>query len=266
MNRTNETVYLFVGTSETEDKIAEDVYEYTLRKNCSQPLEIIWMRPSNMGFDNMNGFGTPFTLFRYCVPAMMGWKGRAIYTDCDMLNLRDIADLFNTDLEGKAFGLTYDALHDNGAACKAMGFTKGFFMDSVMLFDCEKAREYLHDIDVIKRWKGDGIYKWEFLRNIGLPDMEEAKKHVKWLDYRWNVCDGANAEKYDDPDYDWKEGGRAEWSKKTLVPLEECWQIHYTALSYQPWHPRYSPWSKASYRDYEYAKAWWDVARIVGKR
>ena len=33
----------------------------------------------------------------------MGYKGRALYTDVDMLNFRDISALYKTDLEGKAW-------------------------------------------------------------------------------------------------------------------------------------------------------------------
>ena len=46
----------------------------------------------------------------------MGYKGRALYTDVDMVNFRDIAALYKTDLEGKAFGMVWDALQDNGKA------------------------------------------------------------------------------------------------------------------------------------------------------
>ena len=46
----------------------------------------------------------------------MGYKGRALYTDVDMLNFRDISALYKTDLEGKAFGMVWDALRDNGKA------------------------------------------------------------------------------------------------------------------------------------------------------
>ena len=58
--------------------------------------------------------GTPFTCYRYAIPHMMNFKGRALYTDVDMINFRDIGALFDTDLQGKAFGMVWDALQDNG--------------------------------------------------------------------------------------------------------------------------------------------------------
>lgn len=42
------TIRLFIGTSANgEDTDAEMVYEYSLRKNCSVPIDITWMRQTN---------------------------------------------------------------------------------------------------------------------------------------------------------------------------------------------------------------------------
>ena len=40
-----EPVRIFIGTSANgEDAEAEMTYEYSLRSNCSRPIEITWMR------------------------------------------------------------------------------------------------------------------------------------------------------------------------------------------------------------------------------
>ena len=70
----------------------------------------------------------------------MNFKGRALYTDVDMINFRDIGALFDTDLEGKPFGMVWDELQDNGKKGRELGYPRGFWCDSVLLIDCEKQK------------------------------------------------------------------------------------------------------------------------------
>ena len=115
-----DTVKLFVGTSDHHDDLAQKIYLYTLYKNCSTPIDIVFLRPSDFPGWNRTTWGTPFTCYRYAVPHLMNYKGRALYTDVDMLNFRDISALYKTDIEGKAFGMVWDALQDNGKSGKKL--------------------------------------------------------------------------------------------------------------------------------------------------
>ena len=45
--------------------------------------------------------------------------------------------------------------------------------------------------------------------------------------------------------------------------LEMIWQLHLTALSYQPWHPKYTPHAKASHPRQDLMEEWWRLAKIV---
>ena len=93
---------IFIGTSANyEDGDAELVYEYSLRKNSSSCLEINWMRLSNQEDSfcsnwNTKGWYTPFSAFRWAVPYLCNFEGRAIYTDVDMINFHDITELYET--------------------------------------------------------------------------------------------------------------------------------------------------------------------------
>ena len=69
------------------------------------------------------------------------------------------------------------------------------------------------------------------------------------LNTRWNSFDGKNASVYVDGNSD-------------LQPdfsLEEIWQLHLTSLSYQPWHPKYNPHSKANYKRKDIAEHLWKL-------
>ena len=104
------TINIFIGTSANgEDQVAEMVYEYSLRKNTDADININWMRlnhdkDSFWGGWNTSIWSTPFSGFRWAIPEFQNFKGKAIYTDVDMINFRDIKDLYETDLEGKPFG------------------------------------------------------------------------------------------------------------------------------------------------------------------
>ena len=245
-------IRLFVGTSENFDHTIERVYLYSILKNTNHPVEVTWLRPSMFPTWKRKGWGTPFTCFRYAIPQMCGFKGRALYTDCDMINFRDLFHLWRTDLKGKPFGMVWDSLQMNNHKWKDTPYKRGWWCDSVMLIDCEKAKDCIHSIEEQAQW--DGTYKWSFMESIGSPKKEESTDIVHELDARWNSFDGSDTAfpyKTTDP------------SEKVQLELEEIWQVHLTALSYQPWHPRYSPHAKATHARQDIMEVYWQYQKEV---
>lgn len=107
---------IFVGTDKWQrDAGAEKVLDYTIRKHATCEINIHWMRagdpewpvsengqpagswnlgrPVHLAWPKQGGWGTPFSGFRFAVPELMGFKGRAVYFDADMLVLGDVAEL-----------------------------------------------------------------------------------------------------------------------------------------------------------------------------
>jgi len=243
---------IFVGTSDTEDTFIERILVYTLNKNTKYPLNIRFLRPRDFPNWNRDTWGTPFTCFRYAIPHIMGYKGRALYFDVDQTNFRDISDLYFTDLEGCAFGMVWDALQDNGQLGKKQGRPRGWFCDSVMLMDCAKAKQYIEHPDKIANWEGS--YKWHFPEQIGCPIKEKAKGIVYELDQRWNSFDGrATAEEV--------KTNRSE--DQSDLPLHEIWHLHWTTISSQPWHPKYHASGKMQHHRQDLCYRLWKYAKIV---
>lgn len=156
-------IKIFVGTSANgEDAVAEKTLEYSLRKNSSEPLEVIFMRnnDSYMGLFDSSTWATPFTNLRWTIPEYCGFTGRAIYMDVDQLNLKDISQLYYTDLNGKPFGSRADRL-------------------CVMVIDCQAMQPLLQPVSVIKNNPsyGSNIY-WDIV------------KKSQPIDPRWNCLDG----------------------------------------------------------------------------
>lgn len=98
-------VRIFIGSSSNnEDAEAEMILKYSLEKNASRPLDITFMRQSDdatspWGCWATERWSTPFSGFRWTIPEICGFKGRAIYMDVDMINFHDICELHDTLLE-----------------------------------------------------------------------------------------------------------------------------------------------------------------------
>jgi len=116
----SEPIKLFIGTSSNgEDNMIEAAYEYSLKKNTKHELDIVWMQQTADKKNYWHGWNskrwsTPFSGFRWGIPQYCNFKGRAIYTDCDMINLRDIADLWNLDIPDDKWMLARDGVRLNG--------------------------------------------------------------------------------------------------------------------------------------------------------
>ena len=171
----SDKVRIFIGTSANgEDVEAEMTYEYSLRKNTKHDVEITWMKQTRDesslwgGWDTRN-WSTPFSGFRWAIPEACEFKGRAIYTDCDMINFRDISNLLNVDMKGKPV-----------AARKGSRFGGHEFC--VMVFDCERFEHYSMPVSRMKKIRES---HHRMINNFTGNDAL-----VQELDRRWNCLDG----------------------------------------------------------------------------
>ena len=253
---------IFIGTSDTEDYWIERILAYTLLKNTKEKISITWLRPKHFPDWNKEGWGTPFTNFRYAVPHLMNHKGKAIYMDCDQINFKDIAELYEIDLEGKAMGMVWDALMWNGEEWRDTPHDRGFFCDSLMLIDCEKQGKIIGDISRVKNARR-GL-KMEIFDQLGMPEKDKGLVHIKELNPRWNSFDGKNTS-YQPKGF--KKGQEKNYRHVQAfqpdLPLEEIWHLHLTGLSTQPWHPTYNPWAKVHLDRDDILEVLWELNRQV---
>jgi len=169
-----EPIRIFVGTSaNNEDAEAEMVLEYTLRKNTTLPLDITWMRQSRDESSIWGGWqtqrwSTPFSGFRWAIPEACGYHGRAIYMDVDQLNLKDIAELYCIDMQGRPLAARRGARFGGHEFC-------------VILFDCELMGNLLSPVSRMKP-NPDAHHRY--------INMFSGSDHVLDLDPRWNCHDG----------------------------------------------------------------------------
>lgn len=138
---------VFVGCSPNyEDAESQAVLEYSIRKHASIDVDITWMHLSRdpaspfFGWDS-HRWATPFSGFRWAVPELCGFEGRAIYCDSDFIFLSDIREL-----------LTQQDPLPPGKVALGLGGNNWRMCCSV--FDCARAGEHIPLIDVMKQDSG----------------------------------------------------------------------------------------------------------------
>jgi hypothetical protein len=113
-----EVIRFFVA-SDPRMGAAERALAHSIAKNTSGPYEITFMRAGDPGWDGGPGYGstwnigrepgvpysrqgwaTDFTGFRWAIPELCGFEGRAIYQDVDQLDLGDMRELWEAPLAG----------------------------------------------------------------------------------------------------------------------------------------------------------------------
>lgn len=102
-------IRVFVGCAANhEDLESQSVLEWSIRKHASEPVEITWMQLSRDPASPWSGWrterwATPFSGFRWAIPEVCGFEGRAVYTDSDVIVMADIAELWRQEFKpGKA--------------------------------------------------------------------------------------------------------------------------------------------------------------------
>jgi len=102
-----EAIRVFVGCDPNDCDLEQMmVLDYSIRKHCSQPVDIHWMQlsrdPQSFWYSNpeeqtgwrTEGWTTPFSAFRWGIPAFCEYQGKAIYMDTDVMVLCDLAELW----------------------------------------------------------------------------------------------------------------------------------------------------------------------------
>jgi len=178
----SDVVRVFIGSSANgEDADIEAAYEYSIRKNCSKEVQITWMRQTNDTSSIWGGWATerwstPFSGFRWVIPELCEFKGRAIYTDCDMINYRDMDKLINVEMNGKPIAARRGSRFGGHEFC-------------VMVIDCDAIKPHLIPIS---RQKNLPESHHRFINKFsGNSEL------VEDLDPRWNCLDGEDRPLHD---------------------------------------------------------------------
>jgi hypothetical protein len=182
-------IRIFVGCAANhEDAESQAVLEYSIRKHSSVPVEITWMRlslymSSPFYSDRESGWqtqkwATPFSGFRWAVPALAGYEGLAIYMDSDVMVQADVAELW-----GQEFMPARIVMAKGGGAS---------WRYCVSLWDCARAKRFLPPLETLMADPDSHRKMTALMRaNPGLTQQFAGN---------WNCLDGEHYDSLDDPD------------------------------------------------------------------
>lgn len=163
------SIRVFAGCSPNhEDLESQSVFEWSIRKHASEEVDVFWLKMQHEGLLsgwNSTDWATPFTAYRWVVPEMCFYQGRAIYCDSDFIFVDDIAKLFHQPMPDESVMLAKN--------------TKRL---CIVLWDCEKAKKYVPPVSSFRDNPGNNSdLKLYFMQH---PHM------VAPFEGNWNCLDG----------------------------------------------------------------------------
>jgi hypothetical protein len=190
----NSKVKLFIGSGE-QSLLERKVLIYSIQKHTRRDLDIQVFNGTHNAIETSHGTPDPaplplhlkyrnlteFSLYRYLIPELCLFQGRAIYLDSDMVCLRDIGELFDASVDGYDFLAKREYVDQDGAKMWAL---------STLLIDCDRCR---FDLDQIFAEIDQGLYTYTEFSQMGQRFLARHPYRIGEIDSEWNVFDQCNA-------------------------------------------------------------------------
>ena len=212
----------FIGYDSKED-IAYRVCKNSLLSKSSLNTKVIALKLHELVAKNFYKrdidplASTEFTYTRFLVPALMNYKGWAIFCDCDFLFLADIANIFEKLSTDKAIycvqhEYTPKERHKMDGKKQTIYPRKNW--SSFVVFNCSHPSNKRLTIDLVNQESGSYLHQFKWLNDSEIGSLDE----------RWN----------------WLEGWTSKHNSKNPFA------VHFT---------RGGPWFD-EWQDVEFAKEW----------
>ena len=181
-------VKVFIGSGESS-LIERKTAIHSLRKHTTRDLDIYVFNGTHNAVRLNDGepFLAPmslrvkyrnineFSLYRFLIPELFNYQGKAIYIDSDTVCLSDIGELFDTQMGGADFLAKQEAYPG-----------EGLWGLSVMLIDCQRCR---FDLEVIVTEVDAGVYSMKDFSCMSPRFLAHHPYTIGRLDPVWNVFD-----------------------------------------------------------------------------
>lgn len=190
MNR-EPSLRVFVGWDSRED-IAYEVCRHSLLRHASLPVTVTPLRQHELRAQGLYHrpadplAATEFTYTRFLVPHLAGYRGWALYCDCDFLWLADIAALLAlADERYGALCVHHD--HRPPETMKMDGKAQTLYprknWSSLILYNCDHPATRQLTPDVVNRETGAYLHRFQWLTDEQIGALPET----------WNWLEGWNA-------------------------------------------------------------------------
>ena len=199
-----DNINFFIGYDSKED-IAYRVCKQSLLNNSTSKIKVKSLKLYELIAKNFYTravdplASTEFTYSRFLIPALMNYKGWAIFCDCDFLFFKDINLLFDSIEGDKA---VYCVKHDYKPKEKHKmdGQQQTIYprknWSSFIVYNCEHPSNKKLTVDLVNSQTGSFLHQFKWLNDNEIGSLDE----------RWN----------------WLEG----WSSKNNK--KEPYAVHYT--------------------------------------
>ena len=212
-------IRVFIGF-DTVETVSYHVLSHSIQARCSEPVSITPLMLTQlsglMTREHHNLQSTEFSFSRFLVPHLCDYQGWALFMDCDMLVLDDMADLWNLRDDDFAVQVVKHE-HVPKETTKFLGQPQSKYekknWSSVMLFNNEKCKALTPDF--VNTATGLELHRYQWLDGDHL---------IGDIPHRWNHLVG-----YDE-----------------TVPVGEVSNLHYTIGG-----PYFD-----DYKDTDYAAEW----------
>lgn len=200
----DDVIKVFVGADRSQ-QMAVKVLEYSIKRHTTALVEVIPMVDLSVPLpvNPRNWQRTGFSYSRFCIPKLVGYSGRAIYMDADMLVFKDIRGLWELPFHRAKVVVQQEVKHLDATMGKENAPQKRIKQCAVMLLDCSSLD---WDIDTIVNDMDKGCYTYEQLM-YEMCILDEDKVDYS-IPFEWN-----SLEYFD----------------------EATCLIHYTDMGTQPW-------------------------------
>jgi lipopolysaccharide biosynthesis glycosyltransferase len=183
----HERVVVFIGSGEAS-LLERKTLIYSLRKHTQRELDIYVFNGTHNAIELNDGkpFLAPMSLrvkyrnitefsnYRFLIPEISNYRGKALWLDSDMICLSDIGELFDTSMNGCDFLAKREAYTDQGWGL------------SVTLIDCEKCR---FDLEVFFDEIDQNLYTYTDLHEMRPAFLSRHPYTIGEIDPHWNVFD-----------------------------------------------------------------------------
>ena len=166
-------LFFFIGYDSKED-IAYRVCKYSLQKRSSVKLNIYSLKieeliAKKLYFRSVDPLAsTQFTYSRFLVPALMSYKGWAIFCDCDFIFFYDISKILTSLDPLKAI---YCVQHDYTPKEKHKmdGQKQTLYprknWSSFILFNCSHPSNKTLDVELVNKETGSFLHQFKWLKD-----------------------------------------------------------------------------------------------------
>lgn len=180
-------IKVFIGSGEAS-RVERNTAIYSLRKNSKRELDIYVFNGTHNSIQLNDGEPflapmslkvkyrniTEFSLYRFLIPELCNYQGRAIYLDSDTVCLTDIGELFDTPMGDADFLARRDYPDET------------LWGLSVMLIDCQKCR---FDLEKVVDEIDAELYSITDFSRMSSRFLSCYPYNIGLLDPAWNMFD-----------------------------------------------------------------------------